>query len=300
MNGRAQKKYIKFLMLEAKTDPTVDSVKLAEIKKALKGGQCFSYAIQDAIFGVFHYDNWWQHKQYYVLTWNGKLNSLDKQIDLTPYLPTGSETNHSESLRQIINSSFNFTVTLQMRWVLRREGWIEYYPSQYNIFKPENHLEVLIGNKVYSVQDWDRVCGYFALSRLVKFLQDNRNIIAGNACLVYSRRHAINIKFRNDCWIIFDSNYWRFYRPNAVRCMTKQFRTDKGAAAEIFSVLGTHAIGFDVATFAKDQPIEFKFYDDLTPADAIDLMREDGLSIIIEHKKTYLRTLLNLAKQGNS
>jgi len=294
-----RKKYIKYLINKAKQDPSFDQQELEELIQDLREGFCYGFAVPDALFSVFDYDVWWEHLQAAVHNWDEKDDSLDEPIDLQSYLPPTHEPDPNEkvvTLRDLFEKSLHYTVSLQLCYEHRTPGFHEEKFDQYNLLKPKKKFSIIINNEPRFIKQWDRIGGHFTWRELAHFLTDNKEVIAGNACLIYSFDHTITLKYKNNRWVLYDSNF----NHSSAEKMTKTCRTSWGMALHIFRVLATRSLVVDLASFDDTRESAFIFHDEITAQTAVQMIRDTGLHMIAEHKKSYLEQILKLAQQHDN
>ncbi|WED43557.1 hypothetical protein [Legionella cardiaca] len=262
-------------------------------------GKCFAFSIAEGAYSVTGYGIWWRTILTKVENWQeGNLASFKTPVNLNQLLSEAHkrETNERiETLGELVERVLNTAV---LEHALAKGVTTPFLPEgidQIQFLDPDKHFfEIMINKKLLHIQSRDIVGGYFPTPQLADLLDAHKELIAGNICLVHGEDHAINIKYQQGKWIVYDPNY----DHDTVENMSKSFDTAENCVKEIKTALRTESIALQLATFDSDKKVAFKFFDELSMQDIIQLIDKGGLSAIARRVPMQFEKIIDLATQS--
>lgn len=270
------------------------------IKKLLtSNGRCFAFSVADAAYAATGYGDWWEAILVQAATWKGNTAELNKPVQLDHLLPshhlhTGSK--QPETLDKIFERVLNTIVVEHAVTKKSIHSFMLEDQTQINFLgENEKYFEIMINNKIQKICGRDIIGGYFKTEQLAEILRQQKDVIAGNICLVHAEDHAMNIRYENNQWVLYDPNY----KQDDIKTMTKRFDKAEDLVIEMKQRLRTESIAIQLATLNPNQNISFSFYENLEPNAAIKLLQKEGFQSIAQRVPRGFKKILELAKKNN-
>jgi hypothetical protein len=261
-------------------------------------GKCFALSVAESAYSATGYGEWWREGLTLVNNWKGDEADFQKTISLESFLPKTHKP-LKKSLAPTLESVFERVLnTASIEHAFQTKSVHDFLPeglTQLNLLSPDTKFfEIVINNKIHNIQSRDVVGGYFPTQTLAAILEAHKELIEGNICVVHSGDHAINVKYVNNKWVLYDPNY----KHNDVNSMTKSFDKAEDCVTEMKAFLRTESIALQLATLKEDKKMAFNFYDGLKPDAIIQLMQEDGLQVIAQRSPNQFKKIIDLAAKN--
>lgn len=285
--------------------PNVINAKQKEIMEHAKaiadlltsGGRCFAFSSSEAAFAATGYGEWWHEILHKVATWNpADKAKLNEKVDLRHLLPKKTD-DPLPTLDQLFERVLNSILVEQARYEEAIKDFIIADQRQKEYFdESKSYFEITIDGQIKKAQSRDTLAGLFDTALLEKYLEENAELFEGEVCILHCEIHAMNLKYENKQWVVYDPNYSHEEKET----MVKRFDKASDAVEEIRKQMHTSAFALELATIKPDKKINFNFYDTLRPSMLGDLLKGEGFNSIAAWSKKAINKIISIAADDES
>lgn len=263
--------------------------------ESLARGHCFGLSICHAAMTLLGKQAWWQDALVHLYHWDGKVESLDKPVELRD-----ARGGRTITLRQIFELAMNYILHSHASVVKGRE---EFYPvnvtqqtallpsasaSDADVIPP--HMEMVDEDgRVRTIQKNQRVVGNFSKKQLAALLQEET--FKKNICLLHSTKHTVHVS-------CLGSGRWQLYDPNLSHESLDEMLIE-GTKEEVIDAMfdqnESQALAVEVAAIDPHVAIDLSAYDDFMRRTPAALLTADSLFLFAIEAPDRLQELLKLA-----